>query len=103
MTNRWITVMLAAAAIALAGCNKQESSTTEVDTETQATGEGAIDAAPDGTEGTPEAPPAEMVPPVDAAGTPADPAASPADNGAAAAAGGEVTLPGGTKYVDEVV
>jgi peptidylprolyl isomerase len=102
MINRWISVMLAAAALALAGCNKQESSTTEAGTEVELPANGAVDKQA-GTDATPA--PGDPTPAGEA--TPATDTAGPDNAGATAApeapAGGEVTLPGGTKYVDEVV
>lgn len=104
MTMRVLALIAALGVLTLAGCNKQESSTTEVKTETPADAAEApaADATPDAA-ATPAAdaaaPAAPAAPGAEAAAPAADATAAPA----APAAGGEVTLPGGTKYVDEVV
>ncbi len=97
MRNRWMTILVAAAALTLVGCNKQDTATTEETTEAEAPAAGETPAA-ENYDATPAATPSE------GEATPAAGAATPAgDTAAAAPAGGEVTLPGGTKYVDEVV
>lgn len=97
--NRWFIVLLAAAALTTAGCQKQESSTTEVEAETPAAdAEGMTIAAPDPDAAAPAQTPEQMPPAADGAASPTA-AATPA----AAAVGAEVTLPGGTKYIDTEV
>ncbi len=94
--NRWFIVLLAVAALTTAGCNqKQESSTTEVVTETPAVDtEGEASVASDT-----DAVSADQALPVAA-----DAGTSPTTGASAAATqGAEVTLPGGTKYIDTEV
>jgi len=113
--KHWMIVLAAVSALAFSGCNKQESSTTEVTTEDTAAPAESAETTPDATPAAEEtAPVAEVTPaepaatPTDAAPAPATPAAeTPADAASDAAAapapGGEVTLPGGTKYTDVVL
>lgn len=90
--NRWFIVLLAAAALSTAGCNqKQESSTTEVESETAVVPDTEVAA-------TGQTPPAQTPLAADNAPAP-DASATPAATGL----GAEVTLPGGTKYIDTQV
>lgn len=98
--NRWLIVMLAAAALCTAGCTKEESATEEAPAGAEAPA--ATEEAPatetnyDAQTPAAEAPAAEApAPATDAATTGAAPVAA-----AASTPGAEQTTPGGTKYVD---
>lgn len=94
--NRWLIMLLSAATLSLAGCNKQESSTAEAPaTETTESAEAEAPAAAEVT----AAAPAETAPTAEAPAAPATDAATPAaDTAAPETSSG--TTPGGTQYVD---
>lgn len=102
--NRWLIMLLSAAALTVTGCNKQESSTVVTETSEETTGTATAEdtMAPSAEAATEDAVvPAEVAPADAAPAATAETSATAA--GGTAAAGNETTLPGGTVYVDEVV